>query len=163
MTGPSHIATRSDRRSWPVRKCLAPKRNVGERRSDRLDSSSGLSGGRTPGKQRRRHFSELRFYTQGLLPRDLLQQFISTTGGAALAFRFANSGTMSVPGIDQSLSGVNRRWSHWFRLSRACSQRAPGGPSVFAETKLGRNRFGITHRIFFCRAISRSICHDFEG
>lgn len=95
-----HIATRTDRRFRLVRKCLAPKRNVGERRSDRLDSSSGLSGGRTPGEQRCRHLGELRFYTQGLLPRDLLQQFASTTGGAALAFRFANSGTMSVPGFD---------------------------------------------------------------
>lgn len=90
-----HVATRSDWRSRLVRKRLVPKRNVGERRSDRLDSSSGLSGGRTTGEQRRRHFGELRFYTQGLLPRDLLQHFVSTIGGAALAFRFANSGTLA--------------------------------------------------------------------
>lgn len=96
-----HIATRTDRRFRLVRKCLAPKRNVGERRSDRLDGTSGLSGRHMPGEQRRRHFGELRFQIQqGLLPRDLLQQFVSTTGGAALAFKFANSGTMSVRGID---------------------------------------------------------------
>lgn len=83
-----HIAAGPDRRPWLVRKCLAPKRNVGERRSDRLDGSSGLSGGRTPGEQRRRHFGELRFYTQGLLPRDLLQQLVSTTTADALALNF---------------------------------------------------------------------------
>lgn len=105
-----HIATRTDRRFRLVRKRLAAKRNVGERRSDRLDSCSGLSGGHTPGEQRRRHLGELRFYTQEPLPRDLLQQFISTTGGAALAFRFANSGTMSVRGIDphQAVCGLDQ-------------------------------------------------------
>lgn len=90
-----HIATRTDRRFRLERKRLEPERNVGERRSDRLDGTSGLSGGHTPSEQHHRHLGELPFYTQGLLPRDLLQQFISTTGGAALAFRFANSGTMA--------------------------------------------------------------------
>lgn len=95
MTGfRSHIATGLDRRSWLEWKCRRPKRNVGQRRSDRLDGSSGLSGGRTPGEQRRRHFRELRLYTQGLLPRDLLQQFVFTTAAAALPIRFAKSVTM---------------------------------------------------------------------
>lgn len=86
-----HVAAGPDRRTRFVRKRLAPERNVGERRSDRFHSGSGLSGG-TPSEQRRRHFGELRFDAQGfLLPRDLLQQRAFTTTAAASAFKFANS------------------------------------------------------------------------
>jgi hypothetical protein len=99
MSALLHVATRTDWRSWLVRHCLAPKRNVGERHSDRLNGSGGLSGSHTPGEQRRRHFGQLRFYTQGLLPRDLLQQFVFTTAAAALPIRFAKSVTMAGGGV----------------------------------------------------------------
>ena len=106
-----HIATRTDRRFRLERKRLAPERKVGERRSDRVNGTSALSGGHTPGEQHRRHLGELRFYTQGLLPRDLLQQSISTTDGAALAFRFANSGTMAGAGSILMSCALAPPWS----------------------------------------------------
>ncbi|WP_292066639.1 hypothetical protein [Mesorhizobium sp.] len=84
-----HIAAARLRRSWLERRCLAPKWNIGERRSNRLDIGGGLIGDRTSGEQRRRHFGELRLYVQGLLPRDLLQQFVSNTSADGVTFNFA--------------------------------------------------------------------------
>lgn len=88
MSARLHVAAGTDRHLRFEWICLAPKGNVSERRSDRLDSNDGLSAGHTPGEQRRGYFGEFRLYVQGLLPRDLLQRVVPTTTAEARALNF---------------------------------------------------------------------------
>lgn len=79
MSARLHVAAGTDRRLRLERGYLTSERNVSERRPDWLGSDGGLSHGRAPCQQRRRHFGQLRLDVQGLLPRDLLQQLAPTT------------------------------------------------------------------------------------